>query len=254
MSRDAEPSPLAFPEPENVTTRRRRRRYLLTAAGALAALLGLVAVLYFSPLLPVRHIEVTGNDLVTDQRANELLSDLYGEPMPQVGTGDVRQRLAEENAVAEVSAHLQLPSTLHVEVIEHLPVAEVHQDDDVMLYSEHGEVIRTFAGPEQLEAGDYATALIDSEAALNDEAVFGAIVEVLGELPIEARDQLDSAAAESIDSVQLDLTDGRTVVWGSAERGGEKAAVLQAVLASEDEEFTEVEVIDISTPSTPVTR
>lgn len=254
MSRDAAPAPLAFPEPENITARRRRRRYLLTAAGALAALVGLVAVLYFSPLLPVRHIEVAGNDLLTDQRADELLGDLYGEPMPQVGTGDVRQRLAEENAVAEVSARLELPSTVHVEVIEHLPVAEVHQDQDVLLYSEHGEIIRTFAGPEQLEAGDYATALIDSEAALQDEAVFSAIVEVLGELPAEARDQLDSAAAETIDSVQLDLQDGRTVVWGSAERGSEKAAVLQAILAAEDEEFTEVEVIDISTPTTPVTR
>lgn len=254
MSRHAEASPLAFPEPENVTSRRRRRRYLISAAAALAALLGLVAVLYFSPLLPVRDIEVTGNDLLTDQRAQELLGDLYGEPMPQVGTSEVRQRLQDENAIAEVSAHLELPSTLHVEVVEHLPVAEVHQDDDVMLYSEHGEIIRTFAGAEQLEAGDYSTALIDSETALQDDAVFSTIVAVLGELPAEARNQLESAAADSIDSVQLDLSDGRTIVWGSEERGPEKAAVLQAILASEDAEFTEVEVIDISTPTTPVTR
>ena len=247
-------SPLAFPEPENITVGRRRRRSLFVLGGALTALLGLVAVLYFSPLLPVRHIEVTGNDLLTDVRTNELLGDLYGEPMPQVGTGDVRQRLEEESAVAEVSAHLELPATLHVEIIEHLPVAEVHEDDDVMLYNAYGEVIRDFAGAEQLEAGDYATVLIDSEAALQDDAIFDAIVAVLGELPEEARGQLESAAAESIDSVQLELADGRTIVWGSEEDGAEKAAVLQAILASEDEAFTEAEVIDISTPTTPVTR
>src|SRR5699024_8662115 len=116
---------------------------------------------------------------------------LYGEPMPQVGTGDVRDRLAEQNVVADVDSHLELPTTLHVEITEHLPVAEVHEGDDVMLYNEHGEVIRTFAGPEQLEGGDYATVLIDSEAALQDEAIFEAIVAVLGELPEGARSQLE---------------------------------------------------------------
>ncbi|MGO1548710.1 MAG: cell division protein FtsQ/DivIB [Nesterenkonia sp.] len=247
-------SALTFPEPQSISLRRRRRRSLLVLAGALSVLLGLVAVLHFSPLLPVRHIEVTGNDLLTDAHADDLLQDLYGEPMPQVGAGDVRQRLEEENAVAEVDSYLELPNTVHIEVTEHLPVAEVHQDDDVMLYNAHGEVIRTFAGPEQLQAGDYATVLIESEAALQDDAVFEAVVAVLGELPEAARGQLESAAAESIDSVQLQLTDGRTIVWGSQEEGEQKAAVLQAVLDSDDEAFTEAEVIDISTPTTPVTR
>ncbi|GAA4830473.1 cell division protein FtsQ/DivIB [Garicola koreensis] len=247
-------SALSFPEPENITARRRRRRVLTALGAGLAVLLGLVAVLHFSPLLPVRDMEITGNELLTDARTDELLGDLYGEPMPQVGTAEVRQRLQEENVVADVEAHLELPHTLHIEITEHLPVAEVHQDQDVELYNEHGEVIRTFAGPEQLEAGDHAAVLIESEAALQDEAIFDAIVAVLGELPEQARGRLESAAAESIDSVQLELADGRTIVWGSDEDGAEKAAVLQAILASEDEAFTEAEVIDISTPTTPVTR
>lgn len=246
--------PLAFPEPENVASRRRRRRSLMISGGALGVLLLFIAVLYFSPLLPVRNIEVTGNDLLTDQRADELLSDLYGVPMPQVGPGDVRARLGEESVVAEADAHVELPATLHVEITEYPPVAEVHEDDEVMLYNEHGDVIRTFSGPEQLEAEDHATALIDSSSALEDDEIFSTVVAVLGQLPQEARESMESAGADSIDSVQLQLTDGRTVVWGSQERGGEKAAVLQAILASEDEEFTETDVIDISTPGTPVTR
>ncbi|WP_120006275.1 cell division protein FtsQ/DivIB [Nesterenkonia muleiensis] len=245
---------LEFPEPEVTRVTRRRRRALTALGAALAVLLGLVATLYFSPLLPLRSIELQGNELLTDQRADELLADLYGEPVAQVSSGAVRQRLEQENVVADVSAYIELPDTLHVEVMEHPPVAEVHQDSDVLLFSEHGEVIRTFAGAEQLEAGDYATPEISSEAALQDEAVFGTIVSVLGQLPEEARSQLDSATADSIDSVQLELGDGRTIVWGSDERGEEKAAVLQAILGSEEQDFQEASTIDISTPSTPVTR
>lgn len=247
-------SPLAFPEPENVTSRRRRRRYLAVAASALGLLLGLIAVLYFSPLLPVRTIEVSGNELLTDQQTDELLGDLYGEPMAQVGTDDVQQRLDEQNAVAQVQTHLELPGTVHVEITEHPPVAEVHHEDSVMLYNADGEVIRTYDDPEELQAEDYQTALIDSEAALNDEAIFSAVVGVLGDLPLPARESMESAQADSIDSVQLQLTDGRTVVWGSPERSPQKAAVLEAILGSEEDEFLDAEVIDISTPSTPVTR
>lgn len=243
----------SFPEPEAVGARRRRRRGIIVLIAGLAALLGLIATIYYSPLLPLRNIEISGNELLTDGQAEELLSDLYGEPVAQVGPGDVRQRLEEQNVLAEVDSRLELPDTLVVEVVEHPPVAEVHQDSDVHLYNEHGEIIRTFAGAEQLDAEDYATPQVSSEAALEDEAVFGTIVSVLGQLPPEARAQMDSATADSIDSVQLELTDGRVVVWGSDDRGQEKAAVLEAILASEDDAFTEAEVIDISTPSTPVT-
>ncbi|TLP77410.1 cell division protein FtsQ/DivIB [Nesterenkonia sphaerica] len=253
MTADSEAA-LEFPEPEAVGARRRRRRALLTLAVACAGLLALVATIYFSPLLPLRAVEIHGNELLTDQQAQELLSDLYGEPVAQVGTGKVRERLQEQNVVAEVSSRVELPGTLHVDIVEHPPVAEVHQDGDVLLYSERGEVIRVFAGAEQLEAETYATAEISSEAALEDEAVFGTIVSVLGELPPDARAQLDSATADSIDSVQLQLEDGRTIVWGADERGEEKAAVLQAILESSERAFNRAEVIDISTPSTPVTR
>lgn len=254
MSEPGSSAALDFPEPEAVGFRRRRRRTLLGLAGVFALLLGLVAVIYFSPLLVLRSIQIEGNELVTDQRAEELLSDLYGEPVAQIGTGAVRERLSAENSVAAVESRIELPSTLHVEVVEHPPVAEVHRDGDVLLYSEHGEVIRTFTGPEQLEAEDYATPAISSDAALEDEAVFGTIVSVLGQLPPHARAQLDSATADSIDSVQLQLADGRTVVWGSDERGQEKAAVLQSILESEEDELLEAEVIDISTPTAPVIR
>ncbi|WP_084709875.1 cell division protein FtsQ/DivIB [Nesterenkonia alba] len=255
---DSEPAgdetPLEFPEPENVTVRRRRRRGVLALGSALVALLAIVAVLYFSPALEVRQVEVSGNELLTDARAAELTADLHGRPLPQVSTADVHALLAEENVVAEVETHAELPHTLHIEITEHPPVAEVQDDDAVRYYNEDGEVIREFTGAESLDAEDYATPEISADAAYEDDVVFSAIVSVLGQLPESARARLDEAAADSADSVTLHLDDGRAVVWGSDERSQEKAAVLTAILESEAEEFTEAEVIDISTPEAPVTR
>lgn len=251
---DADGSPLSFPEPEAVGRRRRRRRGLLLILIGLLALIGIVVTLYFSPLLTIRTVTVDRNDLLSDERAQELLQPVYGRPLPQVGNRQVEELLAEEDVVDEVIVQGQLPDTLQVEILEHPPVAEVRQEGEIRFFNEHGEVIRTFDEDDSQEAEGYATPEISSDAALDSESVFGAIVSVLGELPEPARDSMESATAESIDSVQLILDDGRTIVWGSEERSAEKAAVLDAILASDAPEFTEVETIDISTPDTPITQ
>lgn len=247
-------SPLSFPEPEAVAVRRRRRRGLLLLLAGLVVLVGIVATLYFSPLLTIRTVAVERNDLLTDERAQELLEPVYGRPLPQVGNRQVEELLAEEAVVDDVIVQGRLPDTLSVEILEHAPVAEVHQGEEILFYNEHGDVIRTFGEGEASAAEEYATPEISTDAALENEAVFGAIVSVLGELPEDARESMDSATAESIDSVQLVFDDGRTIVWGGNARGQEKAAVLEAILASESADFTEVETIDISTPDTPITQ
>lgn len=254
MEEDDGSSPLSFPEPEAVAVRRRRRRGLLLFLAGLAVLIGIVATLYFSPLLTIRTVAVERNDLLSDERVQELLEPVYGRPLPQVGNQQVEELLAEEAVVDDVIVQGRLPDTLSVEILEHAPVAEVHQEEEILFYNEHGDVIRIFGEEEASEAEEYATPEISTDAALENEAVFGAIVSVLGELPEEARESMDSATAESIDSVQLVLDDGRTIVWGSEERGPEKAAVLEAILASESADFTEVDTIDISTPDTPITQ
>ncbi|GAB3188441.1 cell division protein FtsQ/DivIB [Nesterenkonia suensis] len=245
---------LPFPEPEVVGARRRRRRRIGWTAGALGLLVAVVAVLYYSPLLTIEQVQVEGNELLTETRAQELLQPLYGRPLPQVGNAQVQELLAEEPVVEDVVVQGELPNTLSVDIVEHPPVAEVRDGDGLLFYNEHGDVIRRYDDAGAEHAQGYATPQISNEAALQDEAVFGTIVSVLGQLPAAARETMDSATAESIDSVRLILDDGRTVVWGGEELGEQKATVLEAILASEAEDFTAADVIDISTPDTPVIR
>ena len=90
---DADGSPLSFPEPEAVGRRRRGRRGLLLILIGLLALIGIVVTLYFSPLLTIRTVTVDRNDLLSDERAQELLQPVYGRPLPQVGNRQVEELL-----------------------------------------------------------------------------------------------------------------------------------------------------------------
>ncbi len=245
---------ISFPEPEYVSSRRRLRRGLVLIGIALGVLVAIVATLYFSPLLTIRSVEVEHNDLLSDAQAEEMLQPVYGVPLPQVGNRQVEDLLSEEAVVEDVIVTGELPDTLRVQVIEYPPVAEVVTDEEVRFYNEHGDIIRAFDEDEAPESEEYATPRISEGIALRDEDIFDAIVAVLGALPADAREHMESATAESVDSVELELDDGRSIVWGSEERSAEKAAVLEAILRSEAGEFTGADVIDISTPTAPVTR
>ncbi|HIW99057.1 MAG TPA: FtsQ-type POTRA domain-containing protein [Candidatus Nesterenkonia stercoripullorum] len=245
---------ISFPEPEYVSSRRRLRRGLVLIGIALGVLVAIVATLYFSPLLTIRSVEVEHNDLLSDAQAEEMLQPVYGVPLPQVGNRQVEDLLSEEAVVEDVIVTGELPDTLRVQVIEYPPVAEVVTDEEIRFYNEHGDIIRAFDEDEAPESEEYATPRINEGIALRDEDIFDAIVAVLGALPADAREHMESATAESVDSVELELDDGRSIVWGSEERSAEKAAVLEAILRSEAEEFTGADVIDISTPTAPVTR
>lgn len=242
---------LAFPETPEQARRRRVRLYRVLGAAGLVLLLVLGAVLYFSPLLAIRTITVTGADLLPQERAEGLVQPLHGVPLPQVGQRTVGELLAGEPAVDEVRVRAEPPASLVVEVVEHQPVAQVPSGDERVLYSAQGQAIATLSAE---DAEPYRLPSVSDAADLSDPQVFDAITTVLGSLPDPIRDRMESASARTVDSVTLTLEDGRTVLWGNAEHGARKAQVLGALLKVPQDEADPVKEFDVSTPDHPVTR
>ena len=60
--------------------------------------------------------------------------------------------------------------------------------------------------------------------------------------------RVERVEVKTIDQIRLQLTDGRTVMWGSAENSEEKAEVLAVLLKQK------VQEIDVSVPGRPTTR
>lgn len=250
-STDSDGQVLEFPETDHRQRLRRRRIGLITGISA-AVLLGiLVAVLYFSPLLALRTIQVSGTDLLPRAQAERLLQPLIGRPLPQVGTREVEELLAQEAAVDQVRVQAQPPSGIAVEITEHVPVAVVPRGQQATLYSASGQAL---AEASRDEAESRGLPVVSSVNDVQNPEVFSAITQVLGSLPADIRGQMVSASASTVDSVRLTLDNDRTVLWGNAEDAEAKVAVLRALMKAEADAEAPADEFDVSIPDQPVTR
>ncbi|WP_323961485.1 FtsQ-type POTRA domain-containing protein [Arthrobacter sp. JZ12] len=243
LDREQSGTVLAFPEPPG---RRRRRWWLIGVVTTVLAVAGLLAFLVLSPALAVRNIEVQGNRLVPEDQVSAALAPLVGQSLTQVGEDGVRALLADFPPVEDVSVAASPPSTLIVTVHERTPVAVLESGGKFILIDPEGRQLSTVAKRESA-----SLPLIDGGTNAVNSAVFSSITDVLASLPAEIRERLVHASASSIDSVELKLTDGKTIFWGSAEQNQAKAKVIAAMLTEKD---LPVKVYDVSTPSRPVTR
>lgn len=228
-------------------TLRRKRRIVMWVGGVIAAVVVVMLVLWFSPLLAVKNINVHGTKLSNAETLTSKLDSFKGTPLPQVSSERVLKLLQEDPTVQDVVVQAQTPATLDVQVIEYVPVAIRRDENGENLVAADGHVLVP-ATKEHAES----LPLIELPAGNQDPAVFSAVTTVLGELRADVRSQLTSATASTIDSVQLKLSDGRTIVWGSAADGAKKAAVLEALLTVDPKESGQT--IDVSSPDHPVSK
>lgn len=227
--------------------RRQRLRRLLTlvAVVAGAVVVGLLAWLVgWSDVLAVKKVTVAG---VADNRTAEVLRVAEaptGVPLLRVDTDAVADRVRALPEAEAVDVRRSWPNTLTIDVTQRTPVAAVSSggswwqvDDAGVLFGESA------AAPESLPVLDAPGG--DDEA---DEAVRAAGVAVLTSLPKPVLKLVDAVEAQSEADVRLTLTDGAVVRWGTAERIEDKARVLLALIAAQDETPSGY---DVSAPEHP---
>lgn len=236
---------IAFPEPPG---RRRRRWWLTGIISTVLIVAGVIAYLVFSPALAVRSLEVQGNQLVPEDQITAALEPLMGTSLTQIGDDDVRTLLEGFAPIENISVAAAPPSTLRVTVTERTPVAILESGGKYILIDAEGRQLTTVTDRKSV-----ALPLIDGGTNAVNSAVFSSITDVLAALPAAIRERLVHASAKSIDSVELKLTDGKTIFWGSAEENEAKARVIAALLTLPQQDAP-VSVYDVSTPSRPVTR
>ena len=225
------------------------RRWIIAGSSVLAVIVALILVLTFSPILAIKSVEVKGNKLVTQDAVQAALAPLLGVPLSQVGSGRVLGLLQGEPAVADVVIQAEAPGTLYVQVVEYQPVAVLQQGKSFSLVGADGRVLALLAKRDAVRLP-----VIKGNGATADPKVFAAVTKVLSELPAGLLRRVDHASAESRNFVELELTNGRSVVWGDGSRGRDKSLVLEALLGVKDKAKDPVKVYDVSSPDHPVTR
>lgn len=247
-------TPPPGPPPPALKARRRlrlpRRRTLLVTGVATALLgSGVIWLLYGSSWLRVDHVAVSGTAALTPGEVREAAAVPLNEPLAAVDTDSVEHRLrARLSRIADVDVSRSWPDTIAVRVTERRPEAIVQKDRKFLEVDEEGVLFATVPqAPEgvpllEVEADRSPSSRHFGAARLRREAVG-----VIAQLPEKVRAETLSVRVRSYDSIALGLTRGRTVVWGSSERGAAKAKTLTALMKA----VPDAERYDVSAPTAP---
>jgi cell division protein FtsQ len=221
--------------------RLRRLRPLLYAVLLLALVGTGVWLVFFSSVVTVREVSVSGNQTVSSVRVRVVAKAPIGRQLARVDLAAIQARIETIPAVESVSVSRSWPHTIAVEVVERTPVAVVERGAGLQAVDDEGVLFGSYVRqPDDLP-------LVRTAADVKSEALAEA-ARVVTSLRADIQARVESVDVASIDRITLKLTGGRTVMWGSAEDSQQKAAVLAVLLERRADE------IDVSVPGRPTTR
>lgn len=198
-------------------------------------------VLYFTPLMSARSLDVIGTGVVTREEVVNAAQVRLGTPLLQIDTGAVANRVAAIRRVASARVQREYPSTLRITITERIPIVVKDFPDGPHLFDRDGVDFATGPPPPGLP-------FIDVDSPGPADPATRAALEVMTALRPEVVAQVGRIAAPSVASITLTLADGRTVVWGTTDRTDEKAEKLAALLTQPGR------VYDVSSPDLPTVK
>lgn len=202
---------------------------------------GLALVLYFTPAMAARSVEVSGTEVVSREEVLDAAQVRLGTPLLQIDTDAVADRVAGIRRVASARVRREYPSTLRITIVERVPVVVMDFPDGPHLFDRDGVDFATASPPPGL-------AYLEVEHPGPADPSTMAALQVMTALRPEVVAQVGRVAAPSVASITLTLLDGRTVVWGTTDRTDEKADKLAALLTQPGR------VYDVSSPDLPTVK
>ncbi|WP_428814732.1 cell division protein FtsQ/DivIB [Streptomyces albus subsp. chlorinus] len=230
---------------------RLRRRRLLVLLLALALPLGGFATwaLYGSSWLRVESVSVDGTRVLTDSEVTRAAAVPLGEPLISVDKGAVQRRVREAlPRVRDVAAERSWPHGITLTVTERRPELVVESAGKYIEVDAQGVRFATVGKPPKgvpllvVEPKRRAAERSFTTARLRREAA-----RVGTALPPPVHRATRLVRVRSYDDITLELTGGRTVRWGSPERGKAKATALTALLKA----ARGATHFDVTAPSAP---
>ncbi|WP_367136078.1 MULTISPECIES: cell division protein FtsQ/DivIB [Streptomyces] len=235
----------------------RGRRLILWAVAAVLAGGAAGWALYGSSWLRATRVEVSGTRVLTPDEVRAAADVKLGGPLVSVDTDAIGERLrAALPRIESVNVERSWPHAVGLKVVERQPKAIVQDTSDSAKRGKFIEIdgagVR-FATVDQAPRGVPRLTVEPSATAEASLSRFGPErleregVRVAEALPADVRADTRAIRVRSYDSITLELTGDRTVVWGSGERGEAKARALTALLKA----ARGADHFDVSAPSAP---
>ena len=219
-----------------------RRLLVAVLLGALAA--GSVWLVFFSSVLAVAGVQVAGTDVVPPADVRRAAQVPTGAPLASVDLDAISARVEDLVAVQSADVSRSWPDRVRIEVTEREAVAVVEPEQQggrLRGADADGLVFRTFAtrppGLPVIRTGERTGADALAEAAT-----------VAGSLPSGLAAKVAYVEVDTVDTITLELRNGRSVRWGSADESAAKSRVLTVLLKQKAAYY------DVSVPGQPVIR
>jgi cell division protein FtsQ len=228
--------------------RRRRRQRAAVTGSAMALGLMLGWLLFGSTALAVQRVEVQGVRRVPADAVRGAVQFEVGHPMALISPESAADRVTTLQLVRSAKVVRSWPSTLVVVVTEREPIAAVPARAGASgaaafdLVDGDGVVI------ESVRRAPAGLPLLDVDVARAGAPSLRAARAVFEDLPATLRSVVRRITAGTPDAVGLELSDGSTVNWGSADDGPRK---VEALLAVHPRPLSRPAAIDVSAPDTP---
>jgi cell division protein FtsQ len=224
---------------ERVRQRRRQAAAPWLTIIVSAVVLGLFAVVvYATPLLGVRDVEVRGNAIVSADQVRSAAAVPDGAPLASLDLKAVGRRVSTLVPVRTVKVGRSWPSTVVITVVERTPVAAVPATGNTYRLIDASGVV--FRSVPSRPAG--LAVLVLTSPGPDDEGTRAGL-SVLAALNGPLRSALARLVVAAPTRISLELTDGRTVIWGDATDNADKAIAAAALLGQPGKK------IDVSAPN-----
>lgn len=207
-------------------------------------------LLFRSNVFTVQAVEVGGTTRLRPAAIVAAADVDSGSSLLTLDTEAVANRVGKIPAVRRVEVVRSWPRTVEIAIEERTPVAARREGKSYVLVDASGVAFdRVRKRPKGLSLISAPTGVdATGRTRPEDRVALRAALEVLGHLGEPVRQQVIEVRAYAADDVTLRLTKGRTVIWGSPDRGERKATVLAALVTRK------AKVYNVSAPDTPTTR
>ncbi|MBM7438432.1 FtsQ-type POTRA domain-containing protein [Streptomyces sp. HB132] len=226
-----------------------RMRLLLAASGLVLTAAVTVWVLYGSSWLRLEEVAVSGTDVLTREEVAAAAVAPVGSPLVSVDTDAIADRLRQKlPRVDSVDVVRSWPHGVSLKVTERKPVLLVEKGEKFIEVDAKGVRFATVdKAPPHVPLLELAPVRSASLRRFGGDRLLREAVRVAGDLPGKVAGETETVRVTSYDSAVLELTRGRTVMWGSSEEGPVKARVLTALMKASPKAGH----FDVSAPTAP---